>query len=61
MLTLKSASHDNGCTGALFNKIITAQWEGMGGAGSARYESALICKNTADDKEFPFYETELFY
>ena len=25
-----SASHDNWCTGKLLNRIMTAQWEGMG-------------------------------
>ena len=25
-----SASHDNWCTATLLNRIITAQWEGMG-------------------------------
>ena len=34
ILTLKSASHDN--------IIITAQWEGMGDVGLARYEPALL-------------------
>ena len=37
-----SASHDNWCTAALLNRIITAQWEGMGDVGSARYEPALL-------------------
>ena len=37
-----SASHDNCCTGTLLNSIITAQWEGMGDVGSARYKPALL-------------------
>ena len=37
-----SASHDNWCPGAVLNRIITAQWEGMGDVGSARYEPALL-------------------
>ena len=37
-----SASHDNWCTATLLNRIITAQWEGMGDVGSARYEPALL-------------------
>ena len=37
-----SASHSNWCTATLLNRIITAQWEGMGDVGSARYESALL-------------------
>ena len=37
-----SASHDHWCTGTLLNKIMTAQWEGMGDVGSARYEPALL-------------------
>ena len=37
-----SASHDNWCTATLWNKIITAQCEGMGEVGSARYEPALL-------------------
>ena len=36
-----SASHNNWCTETLLNRVITAQWEGMGDAGSARYEPAL--------------------
>ena len=35
-------SHDNWCTGTLLNRIITAEWEGMGDVGSARYELALL-------------------
>ena len=30
------------CTGTLLNRIITAQWEGMGDVGSARYEPTLL-------------------
>ena len=30
------------CTGTLLNRIITAQWEGMGDVGSARYKPALL-------------------
>ena len=37
-----SASHDNWCTETLLNRVITAQCEGMGEVGSARYESALL-------------------
>ena len=37
-----SVSHGNWCTGTLLNRIITAQWEGMGDVGSARYELALL-------------------
>ena len=37
-----SANHDNWCTGTLWNRIITAQCEGMGEVGSARYEPALL-------------------
>ena len=37
-----SASHDNWCTETLLNRIITAQCEGMGEVGSARYELALL-------------------
>ena len=37
-----SASHDNWCTGTLWNRIMTAQCEGMGEVGSARYEPALL-------------------
>ena len=42
VLTLKSDSHDNWCSGTLLNGIITAQWEGMRNVGSARYELALL-------------------
>ena len=41
-LTLKSVSHSNWCTGTLLNRITTAQWEGMGDVGSARYKPALL-------------------
>ena len=37
-----SASHDNWCTGTLWNWVITAQCEGMGEVGSAWYEPALL-------------------
>ena len=37
-----SASHDNWCTATLWNRIVTAQCEGMGEVGSARYEPALL-------------------
>ena len=37
-----SASHDNWCTGTLWNWVITAQCEGMGEVGSERYEPALL-------------------
>ena len=37
-----SAGHGNWCAGTLLNRIITAQWEGMGDVGSARYEPALL-------------------
>ena len=37
-----SASHDNWCTDTLWNRVITAQCEGMGEVGSARYELALL-------------------
>ena len=36
------ASHDNWCTATLWNRIMTAQCEGMGEVGSARYEPALL-------------------
>ena len=39
---MQSASHDNWCTETLLNRVITAQWEGMGDVGSARYEPALL-------------------
>ena len=37
-----SASHDNWCTAILWNRIMTAQCEGMGKVGSVRYEPALL-------------------
>ena len=37
-----SASHSNWCTVTLLNRIITAQWEGMGDVGSERHEPALL-------------------
>ena len=37
-----SASHDSWCTATLWNRIMTAQCEGMGEVGSARYEPALL-------------------
>ena len=37
-----SVSHDNWCTATLWNRIMTAQCEGMGEVGSARYEPALL-------------------
>ena len=37
-----SASHDNWCTATLWNRTTTAQCEGMGEVGSARYEPALL-------------------
>ena len=42
-----SASRDNWCTATLWNRIMTAQCEGMGEVGSARYEPALLapCPN----------------
>ena len=42
VMTSLSANHDNWCTVTLLNRIITAQWEGMGDVGSARYEPALL-------------------
>ena len=33
--------NDLWCTGTVLNLIFTAQWEGMGGVGLARYELAL--------------------
>ena len=41
MVNSYSASHDNWCTETLSNRVITAQWEGMGDVGAARYEPAL--------------------
>ena len=37
-----SASNGNWCTATLWNRIMTAQCEGMGEVGSARYEPALL-------------------
>ena len=37
-----STSHDNWCTATLWNRIMTAQCEGMGEVGSARYEPAQL-------------------
>ena len=37
-----SASHENWCTATLWNRIMTAQCEGMGEVESARYEPALL-------------------
>ena len=37
-----SASHNNWCTETRWNRVITAQCEGMGEVGSARYEPALL-------------------
>ena len=37
-----SASHDNWCTETLWNRIMTAQCEGIGEVGLARYEPALL-------------------
>ena len=37
-----SASHNNWCTATLWNRTMTAQCEGMGEVGSARYEPALL-------------------
>ena len=37
-----SASHDKWCTAILWNRIMTAQCEGMGEVGSARNEPALL-------------------
>ena len=39
---LQNASHDSWCTGTLLNRIITAQWEGIGDVGSPKYELALL-------------------
>ena len=41
IINSQSASRDNWCAGTLLNRIITAQWEGMGDVGSVRYEPAL--------------------
>ena len=37
-----SASRDSWCTATLWNRIMTAQCEGMGEVGSVRYEPALL-------------------
>ena len=37
-----STSHDNWCTVTLWSRIMTAQCEGMGEVGLARYEPALL-------------------
>ena len=37
-----SASHDNWCTGTLWNRVITAQCEGMGEVWSARCELKIL-------------------
>ena len=37
-----SASDNSWCIGTLVNRVITAQWEGMGDVGAARYEPALL-------------------
>ena len=42
ILNSYSASHINLCTWTLLNIVVTAQWEGMGDVGSARYEPALL-------------------
>ena len=42
ILNSYSASHDNWCTETLWNRRMTAQCEGMGEVGSARYEPALL-------------------
>ena len=42
LLNSYSASRDNWCTATLWNRIMTAQCEGMGEVGSARYEPALL-------------------
>ena len=42
LLNSYSASHNNWCTATLWNRIMTAQCEGMGEVGSARYEPALL-------------------
>ena len=43
-LTLKvlAVTDNYSCTELLLNRIITAEWEGMGDVGSARYEPALL-------------------
>ena len=42
LLNSYSASHNSWCTVTLWNRIMTAQCEGMGEVGSARYEPALL-------------------
>ena len=42
LLNSYSASRDNWCTATLWNRIMTAQCEGMGEVGSARCEEALL-------------------
>ena len=42
LLNSYSASHGNWCTATLWNRIMTAQCEGMGEVGSARYKPALL-------------------
>ena len=42
ILTLKVLVTTTDALGPLLNRIITAQWEGMGDVGSARYEVALL-------------------
>ena len=42
ILTLKVPDTANWCTATRWNKIMTAQCEGMGEVGSARYEPALL-------------------
>ena len=37
-----SPNHNSWHTGTLLNRIITAQWEGMGNVGSTRYEPAQL-------------------
>ena len=49
LLNSYSASHDNWCTATLWNRIMTAQCEGMGKVGSARYidiQPSLSCNDT---------------
>ena len=42
VLTLKECLSQQLMSWTLLNRIITAQWEGMGDVGSARYEPALL-------------------
>ena len=42
LLNSYSASRDSWCTATLWNRIMTAQCEGMGEVGAARYEPALL-------------------